>query len=272
MAAGYPRFADRPSMPAHPTGEPLRIGIVSGYFYSHPVWKIIVKGWIENLDKSKICLYGYSTGKRRDNETDSAKRCFSRFVENMYSFEDWCNTIVNDNLHAIIYPEIGMDPATIRLAALRLAPVQCVSWGHPDTSGLPTIDYYLSGDLMEPPDGDDAYTEQLVRLPNLSIYYTPHEVPGAEADRGMFGLRPRSVLYHCCQTLFKFLPQYDEIFPRIAQQVGDCQFLFSTLPEIRTVIEQFRMRIYQAFARFNLNADDYVVFLPYLDQAQIYMH
>ena len=119
---------------------------------------------------------------------------------------------------------------------------------------------------MEPPDGDDAYTEQLVRLPNLSIYYTPHEVPGAEADRGMFGLRPKSVLYHCCQTLFKFLPQYDEMFPRIAQQVGDCQFLFSSLPS--TVIEQFRMRISQAFARFNLNADDYVVFLPYLDQAK----
>ena len=65
MAAGYPEFAHRPSMPAHPPGEPLRIGIVSGYFYTHPVWKIIVKGWIENLDKSKICLYGYSTGKKK---------------------------------------------------------------------------------------------------------------------------------------------------------------------------------------------------------------
>jgi predicted O-linked N-acetylglucosamine transferase (SPINDLY family) len=268
MAAGYPGFAHRPSMPAHPPGEPLRVGIVSGYFYTHPVWKIIVKGWIENLDKNKICLYGYSTGKRRDSETDNANRCFSRFVENIYSFENLCKTIDNNNLHVIIYPEIGMDPATIRLAALRLAPVQCVSWGHPDTSGLPTIDYYLSGDLMEPPDGDDAYTEQLIRLPNLSIYYTPHEVSGAEVNRDMFGLRPASVLYHCCQTLFKFLPQYDEIFPRIAELVGDCQFLFTTLPEIPAVVEQFRMRIYKAFNRFNLNADDYVVFFPYLDQAK----
>jgi len=64
------------------------------------------------------------------------------------------------------------------------------------------------------------------------------------------------------------LPQYDEIFPRIAELVGDCQFLFTTLPEIPAVVEQFRMRIYKAFNRFNLNADDYVVFFPYLDQAK----
>ena len=267
MSAGYPHLSIRPAMPPRVAGEPLRVGIVSACFCSHPVWKTIIRGWIENAAADKIRFYGYSTGQRRDNETDKAKRCFARFVENRYAFEDLCKTIVDDNLHAIIYPEIGMDPATIRLAALRLAPVQCVSWGHPDTSGLPTIDYYLSSALMEPPNGDDAYTEQLVRLPNLSIYYTPREGPDAAVNRDIFGLRPGSVLYHCCQALFKFLPQYDEIFPRIARLVGDCQFLFTTLPEIPAVVEQFRMRINRAFNRFNLNADDYVVFFPYLDQA-----
>ncbi len=242
--------------------------MVSGYFHSHPVWKIIAKGWAENFDKTKVRLYGYYTGNIRDKETDNAKQYFGRFVENVYSFAGLCNMIINDRLHAIIYPEIGMDPVTVRLAALRLAPVQCVSWGHPDTSGLPTIDYFLSSDLMEPPDGNDAYTEQLVRLPNLSIYYTPCEFSGIDIDRDHFGLRPESVLYHCCQTLFKYLPQYDEIFPRIALQAGDCQFLFSSLPEISIAVEQFHMRINRAFSRFNLNADDYVVFLPHLDQVK----
>jgi len=266
MAARYPQFASCPDMPLHPSGGPLRVGIISGFFYHHPVWRIIAKGWTENMDKSRIHLYGYYTGKKRDAETDNAKNYFSRFVDNIYFFEDLCNTIVNDNLHAIIYPEIGMDSTTVRLAALRLAPVQCVSWGHPETSGLPTIDCFLSSDLMEPYNGDDAYTERLVRLPNLSICYTPNEVPVIERDRESFGLRPGSVLYHCCQTLFKFLPAYDEVFPRIALHVGDCRFLFSSLPG--SAVNLFRTRMYQAFDRFHLNADDYIVFMSHLDQAE----
>ena len=49
----------------------------------------------------------------------------------------------------LIYPEIGMNLAAMKLAAMRLAPVQCTSWGHPNTSGYPTVDYFLTSDLME---------------------------------------------------------------------------------------------------------------------------
>jgi len=58
--------------------------------------------------------------------------------------------ILADRLHILVYPEIGMHPPTMQIAALRLAPVQCTAWGHPLTSGLPTVDYYLSSELMEP--------------------------------------------------------------------------------------------------------------------------
>ena len=267
MSYRYPQFSLRPIMPIHIHGTPLRVGIVSGYFRYHPVWKTIIKGWVENLNKNKINLYGYYTGMKMytDTETEKARPFFTKFVDDCYSFEDLCRTISKDNLHVIIYPEIGMDPTTIKLAALRLAPIQCTSWGHPDTSGLPSIDYYLSGELMETPDSDTFYTEQLIRLPNLSIHYTPQEFPSIEVNREMFGLHPKRIIYHCCQTLFKFLPQYDVVFPRIAQEVGDCQFVFSSLPESSFVIEQFRIRIYRVFKQFNLNASDYIIFLPNLD-------
>jgi protein O-GlcNAc transferase len=265
MSYRYPQFSVRPMMPTHIHGEPLRVGIVSGYFHYHPVWKIIIKGLIENYDKNKISLYGYYTGKKKDIVTENARHFFTKFVEDIYSFEDFCKIISDDNLHVIIYPEIGMDSTTLKLAALRLAPIQCTSWGHPDTSGLPSIDYYLSGELMETPDSDAYYTERLIRLPNLSIYYTPQEFPSIKVNREMFGLQPKSILYHCCQTLFKFLPQYDVIFPRIAQQVGNCQFLFSSLPESSFLIEQFRMRIDRIFKQFDLKAGDHVIFLPHLD-------
>ena len=83
----------------------------------------------------------------------------------------------------------------------------------------------------------------------------------------MFKIPPQSILYFCCQSLYKYLPQYDEIYPQIAQRLNDCQFLFISNPST-FVTEQFRLRIKKAFDRFNMNADNYVIFLPYLDAGQ----
>jgi protein O-GlcNAc transferase len=268
MHLRYPQYAELLTMPSLFPDEPIRIGIVSGYFYNHSVWQIPIRGWIENLDKSRFNLYGYYTWSIKDNMTDHAKKCFTRFVEDVYSFDDLCQIIRNDNLHIIIYPEIGMDATTTRLAALRLAPVQCVSWGHPDTSGLPTIDYYLSSERMETHEADGHYTEQLVRLSNLSAFYIPTAASAAPVDRAAFGLKANSILYHCCQSLFKFLPQYDSVFPLIARQVENCQFLFSSHPKSALVSKKFRLRIKKEFSKFNLNVEDYVVFLPFLDRDQ----
>jgi predicted O-linked N-acetylglucosamine transferase (SPINDLY family) len=160
-----------------------------------------------------------------------------------------------------------MDPMTVRLAALRLAPIQCTSWGHCDTSGLPTIDYYISSDLMEPQDADDHYTEKLVRLPNLSSYYSPLEVPDVEFSRETFNLRPKAILYSCAHSFFTHLPQYDEVYPQIVKQVGDCQFLFIS-NKSNLLNKQFLIRINKAFNKYNLNANKYIVLLPRLDRSE----
>ncbi|MFA6055931.1 MAG: tetratricopeptide repeat protein [Thermodesulfovibrionales bacterium] len=267
MSLRYPQFAGRPAMPLHSSGEPLRIGFVSGFFRVHSNWKIPIRGWIENIDKKRFSLYGYYTGNKKDKATEDARSSFTCLVEDIDSFEELCRIIRDDNLHILIYPEIGMDSMSTRLASLRLSPIQCTSWGHPDTSGLPTIDYFLSSDLMEPADADDHYTEKLIRLPNLSIYYTPLDFPPSDINRETFGIHQKSVLYLCCQSLFKYLPQYDEVYPRIAKEVGDCQFLFIS-HKSNYVTERFRQRIYKSFEKFGLRADNYIVFLPRLDISQ----
>ncbi|MCJ7482761.1 MAG: hypothetical protein MUO31_07330, partial [Thermodesulfovibrionales bacterium] len=64
------------------------------------------------------------------------------------------------------------------------------------------------------------------------------------------------------------LPQYDHIYPRIAQQIEDCQFLFISNPKKEEITEQFHIRISEAFRRFNLNPEEYIVFLPFLDSGK----
>ena len=87
--------------------------------------------------------------------------------------QGWARAIGDAQLDALIYPEIGMDALTTQLASLRLAPVQAATWGHPETTGLPTIDLYLSADGLEPADADGNYSERLVRLPNLGVCVEP---------------------------------------------------------------------------------------------------
>jgi predicted O-linked N-acetylglucosamine transferase (SPINDLY family) len=138
------------------------------------------------------------------------------------------------------------------------------------TSGLPTIDYFLTSEFMEPPEAEGHYTERLVRLPNLSIHYTPpdlREVPGNRAD---LGLPTDGVLFLCAQSLWKYLPHYDDVFPRIAKELGKCHFVFKKYFKSLQITNQFRQRLSQAFARYGLNSEDYVTLLPRMDLAHYY--
>jgi protein O-GlcNAc transferase len=252
-------------LPAPPEpGEPVRVAIVSGFFRQHSNWKIPIKGWLSQLDRRRFRLFGYYTADEGDAETEAAAALCERFVKGPLALDAWRQAILADAPHVIIYPEVGMDRVSAQLAAQRLAPVQCNAWGHPDTSGFTTLDHYLSSDLMEPPDGAQHYTERLVRLPNLSIYYEPPGVAPAAADRAALGLRPGATVFWCAQSLPKYLPQYDQVFPRIARDAGDCQFTFIEFPGGAQITGLFRERLERAFAAFGLKAADHCVFLPRL--------
>jgi protein O-GlcNAc transferase len=261
MAARY----TTPALP-NPPGphEPIRLGIVSGFFRQHSNWKIPVKGWLKMLDRDRFHVSGYYTSAERDDETDAAAALCDRFAQGPLSLDDWRRTILDDAPHVLIFPEIGMDKVSAQLAAQRLAAVQCCSWGHPVTSGFPTIDYFISSDLMEPAGAAAHYSEQLVRLPNLSIYYEPGDVPPVSIDRTQLGLRPEAVVYWCCQSLPKYLPQFDGVFARLAAEVPDSQFTFIEFGGGRGVTEMFRARLERTFKAVGLNAGDYCIFLPRL--------
>jgi protein O-GlcNAc transferase len=250
------------------SGEPVRLGIVSAFFREHANWRIPINGWLSQIDRRRFALFGYHTGVNTDHATKQAAALCDRFVQGPLSLDGWRAAILRDAPHVLIYPEIGMNAVAARLAAQRLAPVQCNSWGHPVTSGFPTLDYYLSSDLMEPQDAQNHYTERLVRLPNLSIYYEPPELSVAPLDRAALGLRPAATVFWCGQSLYKYLPQFDQVFPRIARQAGDCQFVFIQYDKATHPNRQFRERLARAFAAFDLASEDYCVMLPRLGMAE----
>jgi protein O-GlcNAc transferase len=257
------------SMPRPPgPDEPVRVGFVCGFFWRHSVWKIPLKGWITQLDRKRFRLFGYHTWSVTDAETKLAMECCERFVQRPLSLEQWRQEILADAPHILIYPEIGMDVNTAVLAAQRLAPVQCTSWGHPQTTGYPTMDFFLSSDLMEPPDADDHYSEKLIRLPNLSYYYEPFDDPLPPLRREEIGLRPDATVFWCGRSLYTYLPEFDQVFARIAKAVPNCQLAFIEYQKGTYLTDQFRERLERTFARFGLQYKEHCVFLRRLSQPE----
>jgi predicted O-linked N-acetylglucosamine transferase (SPINDLY family) len=265
IAQHYPA-AELAAPPA--PGEPIRVGVVSSFFYLHSNWKIPIKGWIGQLDRSRFRIYGYHLGSTHDQETDAAAAMCDRFVHRVLDVDGWRREITADRPHVLIYPGLLMDNFSLQLAAQRLAPVQMTSWGHPETSGLPTLDYFLSSDAMEAADADSHYTEKLVRLPNLSIYYEEPLVRFDQVTRAELGLRDDAAVFWSGQSLYKYLPQYDDVFARIAKQVPNSQFVFLRHhggPQVTQIVQD---RLQRAFAAHGLKTDDHVVFLGRMSQSQ----
>src|SRR5205085_7556356 len=94
--------------------------------------------------------------------------------------------IETNPIDVLVFTDIGMDAMSYSLALARLAPVQCVTWGHPETTGLSTIDHFVSSEEMEAPAADAHYSERLVRLPGLTFYFDRAAKPAEGVDRAAF--------------------------------------------------------------------------------------
>lgn len=261
MAANYPQWvAPLPMPPVIESGK-LRIGYVSHYFKDHTVAKLLL-GWLKYHNKNDLEIYCYYTGDNTDYINQQFRLYSDAFHHIPNDLEAVCKQIVSDKLHILVFTDIGMHPQYTQMAGLRLASVQCTTWAHPITSGSPTIDYYLSSDLMEPDNSQEHYSEQLVCLPNLGFSYIKPDVPQPTKNRIDFGLRDDAVVYLSCQSLFKYLPQYDYIFAEIARYVPHAQFAFLSFHRSVHITNKFQQRLKRAFAKLSLDSDDYCVFLP----------
>ncbi|WP_374446687.1 tetratricopeptide repeat protein [Stella sp.] len=268
MAARLPAFAAPPEPPGLAAGERIRVGVLTAFFRHHSVWKIPLHSWLADLDRERFQVLGYFPGGEADRETATAERLCDRFTAGPFAVDQWARRIRADRLHVLLIPEIGMDATTMQLAALRLAPVQATSWGHPQTSGMPTVDAFLSSDLMEPPDGDRHYTERLVRLPGLSFRRSVPPVRPEPIGRADIGVEEDAVLYWCCQSLYKYLPADDGVLVRIAAAVPGARFVFVGYPMGDQVGDLVRRRLGAAFAAAGLDAGRHCRFLGHLPSAR----
>lgn len=248
----------------------IKVGIVSNHIKAHSVWYALTKGWVQNLARDKLELHIFYTGKDFDSQTALARAKSTSFVQGELTLTQWTEAILSHQIEVLIFPEIGMDPMTMKLANLRLAPVQIAAWGHPETSGLPTIDYFVSAQGMEPENGQQYYTERLIQLPNLGGYYQSLNVTAQTPDLGKLGINEDGPLLVCPGTPYKYAPQYDWLLVEIAQRLGQCQFIFFTFGLENDLTGKLKQRLQRKFKDSGLDLDEFAKFIPWLDAPEFY--
>jgi protein O-GlcNAc transferase len=248
-------------------GDRIRLGIVSAQVRrQHPVWEVLLRGVIAHLDRGQFELFLYHTDSAADEETDWARNQVDRFVQGPRSTQSWLEEIRRDRPDVLFYPEVGMDPATCALAALRLAPLQVAAWGHPVTTGLPTMDLFVSGELLEGEGAQHHYREHLLRLPGTGVCT---ELPPIQAQHWNDGGRSaEAVRFALCQQPIKFDPADDVLLARIARSVGDCEFWLASPNKLRWTGERLRERLGDAFLAQGLDPRLYLRLLPWMPRPQ----
>jgi protein O-GlcNAc transferase len=247
----------------------IRVGYYSHFIQGHAAtqWAF---GWLKHHNPDDFEIFCYHTGATLDEWTRRFASCSDHFRHLPFSLEQIVEQLLIDELDILVFLEIGQVPQTIQVASLRLALVQCNSWGHPITSGLPNIDYYLSSELFEEEESDRYYTEKLVRLPKIGVSYPMTEIPKQVLTRSDYGLTEDGIIYLCCQSMFKYLPRYDYVFAEIAKRVPRSYFLFIEKPYIPS--DLFKERLEKAFRVKGLLSADHCLFLPKQNTLETYMN
>ena len=262
----YPELCEVTTPDLKIYNQKIRIGYISSHFQAHSA-TIGILGWVGNHDSERFEYFLYHLGKIIDSSTQKFANASEHFrhlcLEDSRNLDQWLKmmtkTIQDDHLDILVFTDVGMDIRSTLLSRLRLAPIQCILWGHPVTTGSEAIDYFLTASLMEPDDAHLHYSERLVHLPNISWSYPTVELPEEKKLRSDFDLPDDRILYFSCQSLFKYLPQHDYIYATIAQRVPNAYFMFLDIFEVRSI---FWKRLQKAFAAVDLDVNDFCKILP----------
>ena len=245
-----------------PRRERIRLAVVTGQIKRHPVWDVILRGLIEHLDRERFEIFLYHTGAAANDETAWASARVARFVQGPKPIQQWLAEMTEAQPEVVLYPEVGMDATTCTLAALRLAPLQIASWGHPVTTGLPTIDWFVSAELLEGPEAQHHYREKLVTLPGAGVcteFAAVQKEPWNGPPR-----RAGVVRFALCQQPLKFDPRDDRLLAQLAKAVGPSEFWLATPANMPWSTVKLRTRLAAAFQAEGLDPESYLRTMPWL--------
>lgn len=202
--------------PTSPAGRRIRVGFVSHYLHDHTIGRLLARV-ITGIGRDRFEVHCFRFSQPRDATSRFvAENCERHHV--IPCTRDGRDLIAAQALDALIYLDIGMDQFTYLCAFSRLAPIQCVAWGHPLTTGIDTLDFFISSVGQEGADPEARYSERPVLLESPLYFYEKPAPPPMAGLPEMLAIEPGTHVYLCPQTPFKLHPDFDRILAEILER------------------------------------------------------
>lgn len=199
----------------------LRVGYISPDFRQHAVANFVAP-LLRDFDGDRFSVYAYSTGKR-DEVT-------KRLMSSPVTWRDLrgrnprtaARLIAEDNIDILVDLSGHSQDNCLPVMAYRPAPVQVAGIGYMNTTGLKTIDYFLSDEICLPTGNIAAqgFVEEILRLPHSHLCYAPgavREIPDAGLEAPC--LRNGYVTYGSFNNLAKITDETLLLWRGILEQV-----------------------------------------------------
>lgn len=225
---GYITRAERVLGNTNERDRVLRVGFLSAD-YGYHACAMFMRAALTNFDHGRIVPYAYSCRQWNDGYAEVFKQtCVWRDVSGL-DHDQTAAAIIADGIDILV--DCSGHFSGNRLPALmpRVAPIQCTWLGYPNTTGLPTMDYRIVDRVTDPPAMAGHTTEQLARLPDCFLCFSPN--PNAPAV-GQTGAgrddRATHITFGSFNRLDKATPSTLDAWCRVLRAVPDSRMMLKS--------------------------------------------
>ena len=248
------------------SSDKIKIGFISEFFTDHTIGKLF-KNLIFSLDLKFFDTVIYHSNKTKKGEIfeefqNKNGKCFkNEILPN--KLIDKIKILEKEKFDILFYPDIGMSIEFYFLSLIRLAKYQIMSWGHPETTGSESIDFFLCSKDLISENSEKFYSEKFLIIDKLPMIYNRPIIKNKLGDSDI----SKKNIYSCPQTLFKFHPDFDDYLFNILKK--DKKGILYLLKDTNKV---YYLKLLERFKK-NKNFDsDRVIFLDPLNFNQFINH
>ncbi len=176
-----------PPRPSHPkTAGRLRIGYLSSGLRDHPIGHVTA-GLFAAHDRSKVEVHVFYWPLGEATPYTERIRNDADFFRTTNDAGEMIEAIVVADLDVLIYLDGYMLPDLLPVIARRPAPRQVYWLGHAGACDITGIDAFIADDIVVPPEDENLYRAEVIRLPAPYHPASPHTI-GPDMSRAEAGL------------------------------------------------------------------------------------
>ncbi|XP_061366737.1 probable UDP-N-acetylglucosamine--peptide N-acetylglucosaminyltransferase SPINDLY [Gastrolobium bilobum] len=212
--------------------RPLVIGYVSPDYFTHSV-SYFIEAPLVYHDYTNYKVIVYSAVVKADAKTIKFREKVLKkggIWKDIYGIDEKkvANMVREDQVDILV--ELTGHTANNKLGmmACRPAPIQVTWIGYPNTTGLPTIDYRITDSLADPPETKQKHVEELLRLPESFLCYTPSPEAGPVCPTP--ALSNGFITFGSFNNLAKITPKVLQVWARILCAIPNSRLVVKCKP------------------------------------------